>query len=339
VAAGIAALVLSGIAALVLSGCAALVLSGCAKSSTPPRRSAGDASEPATARRAAQPSGRDRARAQPADPKESKRAGSSAGERGKVSHAAYGRLLKRHVQHGLVDYAGWRRSAADRKALRGYLMRLAAVEPAALSGKGDGALSRGAALAFWINAYNASVIRGVMEHLKDDPDYRVSKDGFVFFSKRRYEIAGVKLSLNALEHGVLRGAYGHKDVKALDEPALRRVKRLHAGVLARGEKHVDPRIHFALVCAARGCPPLRPEAYRGDLLDKQLVDQTRSYVNNAKRGAGPQGISAIFHWFVEDFRRTHGSVEAFINKYYRGDASRIAFDKKIHYSWKLNRQK
>jgi hypothetical protein len=310
-----------------LATAASLAVAGCAKSSTPPRRSASDASGPAETGRAAPRAGHAGhagARGAPED------RGRQNAQTAPVSHAAFDRLLKKYVEDGRVAYERWQKSAADRQALDRYLGRLAQADPTALG--------HAAALAFWINAYNASVIRGVLRHVTGDPGYSVSADGFSFFSKRRYEVAGLKLSLNALEHGVLRGAYGHQDVKVLPDAALARVKRYHAGVLAAGQQHVDPRIHFALVCAALGCPPLRAEAYGGPTLEKQLEAQTRAYVNDAKRGASAQGISAIFHWFAQDFQRTHGSVKAFIDKYYRGDASQLAYDKKIHYSWKLNKQ-
>lgn len=89
--------------------------------------------------------------------------------------------------------------------------------------------------------------------------------------------------------------------------------RLNTGVLTLDEvehdilrpRFQDPRVHFAINCAAKSCPPLYPEAFVGDRLDAQLDDATRSFINdpNQYRIEGDTlVVSRIFKWFGEDFK-------------------------------------
>ncbi len=243
-----------------------------------------------------------------------------------VSHAPLGALLGRYVDaRGRVGYKRWMRSASDTKALARYLARLAAVDPSGMP--------RSEQKAFWINAYNANVLRGVMDKLAADSSFVVSRKGFAFFDEVRYKVAGQRLSLNEMENGVLRGDFGHKSLGKTPAPRLALIRGWHKGV-----GKVDPRIHFALVCASVGCPNLRAGAYRGVLLEAQLQADTTAYINDPTKGAGPKGISAIFSWFKKDFLAVGLPPRRFIAKYYKSDISKVRFSKEIKYSWDLNRQ-
>ncbi|MDX1682863.1 MAG: DUF547 domain-containing protein, partial [Phycisphaeraceae bacterium] len=107
----------------------------------------------------------------------------------------------------------------------------------------------------------------------------------------------------------------------------------------------EPRIHFALVCAAIGCPPLRTEAYTGERIDKQLEDQTR-YVHAHPRWfrrTGPDQIhlTRLYDWYGGDFEQIAGSVLAWVGRYQPEVARQIEADnppdiKWLDYDWTLN---
>lgn len=246
-------------------------------------------------------------------------------------HSIFNKLLAKYVDpNGRVNYAAWLTSADDLKALDTYLKSLAGAKTANLA--------QPAALAFWINAYNAATLRGVLNKLPGKKDFSVSDNGFVFFDEAVYPVSRMTVSLNEIENGLLRAGWGHKSLKKTPPTRLARLKSLHKTVLKAGQRHIDPRIHFALVCASVGCPNLRTEAYAGSRLEAQLDDQTRKYINDSTKGANDKGVSSLFHWFAGDFKATHGTVEAFIKKHYKGEMSKLKLKAQINYSWKLNAQ-
>ncbi len=175
--------------------------------------------------------------------------------------------------------------------------------------------SRAEKIAFWINAYNAYTVRLILDH---HPLRSIRKIGWLPGAAFRLPfipmqgLRGDDMSLDDIEHRVLRAEFG------------------------------EPRIHFALVCAARSCPPLRAEAYRAADLDQQLDDQGRRFLgdvakNRLDRAAGTLYLSAIFKWFQPDFE-TSGPLSAFVAPYLDRQASELA-DVEIEfldYDWSLN---
>ena len=172
---------------------------------------------------------------------------------------AWDLLLRRHVVSGLVDYEGFRQ---DRAALDRYIVSLQDVQPSQFG-------SREAQLAFWINAYNANVVKGVLDH------YPIAsvKEVKGFFDRIRYRVAGRELTLNEIE--------------------------------GEGRALGDWRIHFVVVCASSSCPLLRAEAYAADRVDAQLAEQTRQFLGDPQRGMRVEGttlwVSKIFDWYTADF--------------------------------------
>lgn len=162
-------------------------------------------------------------------------------------------------------------------------------------------------LAFHINAYNAWILHEAVEKY---PTKSVRDALFTFFLTNRISVAGVKMSFNRLEKDIIRPRFG------------------------------EPRIHFALNCASRSCPPLRDEPYDAARLDAQLDEQTRLYVNSAN-GVRPEGdgaaLSKIFDWYKEDFGGDAG-VAALLKKYRSGksDFKKISYQ---DYDWGLNETK
>ena len=123
-------------------------------------------------------------------------------------------------------------------------------------------------LAFWINAYNVTVI-----YYLETEFNRVRQDqiGFPLFNTP-YRIARESITLDELE-------------------------KKHSG---RISKFREPRTHFALVCAALSCPPLMNRAYRHDRLWDQLEQRTRLFINDQRFNPLPQ-VSQLFSWYTDEF--------------------------------------
>lgn len=147
-------------------------------------------------------------------------------------------------------------------------------------------------LAFWINIYNTAVIHGVIE-LGLEMSVREFRG---FFNRVAYEIGGFRFSLNEIEHGILRGNQRHP--YGLLKPFRRKDPRLEFIVFPH-----DPRIHFALVCGARSCPPIG--FYEAEQIDFQLQLASESFINSSQVKILPQEgivfISKIFKWYKTDF--------------------------------------
>lgn len=203
----------------------------------------------------------------------------SAAEPAEVDHGLYAALPARHVEYGLVDYDGFKREEA---LLDRYLEELSRVDPERLS--------RQEQFAFYINAYNAWTIKLVLTRW---PRISSIKDlGSWLRSPWKIplvRLAGGLLTLDELEHGILRPRFG------------------------------DPRVHFALNCASRGCPPLAAEPFRGRTLTSQLDRLTADFLNDPARYRLEEPefwVSSLFRWFAEDF--PEGAL-AFYRRHARGE--------------------
>jgi len=147
-------------------------------------------------------------------------------------------------------------------------------------------------LAFWINIYNTAVIHGVIELGLE----KSVKEFSGFFDRVTYKIGSFHFSLNEMEHGILRGNRRHP--YGLLKPFRGKDPRLEFAILPP-----DPRIHFALVCGARSCPPIG--FYEADQIDSQLQLAAESFINSSQVRIFPQEravfISRIFKWYKSDF--------------------------------------
>ena len=214
------------------------------------------------------------------------------------NHGTFDRLLKKYVDaQGRVNYKGFK---SEEKAFNDYLAQLSKNPPTAADSKAE-------QMAFWINAYNAYTIRLIL----DNYPLKSIKDIGEPWKKEFILIGGQKMSLDNIEHGILR------------------------------KKFDDPRIHFALVCASISCPPLRPEAYSAARLNAQLDDQARDFLNNSGKNkitpASAQ-LSSYFDWYKDDWNANGQSVVKWVNKYSKTkiDANtKIGF---MDYNWNLNEQ-
>ena len=165
---------------------------------------------------------------------------------------------------------------------------------------------RGPRLAFWTNIYNTAVIHGVIELGLE----RSVKESPGFFDRITYEIGGFRFSLNEMEHGLLRGNRRHP-YRVL-RPFRERDARLEFAIVP-----LDPRIHFALVCGARSCPPIG--FYEAEQIDFQLELAAMSFINSPQVKILPEEktvfISMIFKWYKIDFGGSDNALLDTLLKY------------------------
>jgi hypothetical protein len=149
-------------------------------------------------------------------------------------------------------------------------------------------------------------------------------------------ISGVRLTLDQLEHAIIRGDFAREGLLEADSQTLGRIRFMHEALRSAGP--LDARIHMALNCAALSCPNLQPSAYLGPQLDAQLDDAAQAFLDNPDKGAGPDGISALFRpdWFEGDFVASSGSVSAFITQLRPEGLSGVDVDSFLNYDWTLN---
>jgi hypothetical protein len=218
-------------------------------------------------------------------------------------------LLQTYVDdQGCVNYRRWQQEATD--DLDAWITTM----PNSLDG-----LAPEASLALLINLYNALTIQQVLRLYPIDsvlpkllglPNWL----GFWrFFSRPIYHLNGTEQSLNGIEHGILRPQFE------------------------------EPRIHFALVCASRGCPILRNEAYWPDIVEAQLETDAHRFIHNPDKvrydpEIGVLYCSKIFKWYGEDFLQVAPSVPDYIGTYLSPTTPLSALTKIEYrpYDWGLN---
>ncbi|MEZ4943536.1 MAG: DUF547 domain-containing protein [Saprospiraceae bacterium] len=183
----------------------------------------------------------------------------------------------------------------DKTALDAYLKTLADNPPA-------DTWSRAEKMAYWINAYNAFTVDLIADH------YPVSSilklDNGKTWDVKRITLGGKKYSLNQIENEILRPQFN------------------------------DARIHFAINCSAKSCPPLLNKAYTAANLERMLEQRTRQFINDAKYNslsAEAASISKIFEWYAADF----GDLRAFLNKYAKVQLNPGATIRYQEYDWGL----
>ena len=223
------------------------------------------------------------------------------------SHDLFDQVLQEHVdKKGRVNYT---KLKANPEKLEAYLDLLAVANPTELSYNGQ--------LVFWVNAYNALVIKGVIDHY---PTTSVRKVKWFngFFSRLKFRVAGKTWTLNQIEHGIIRTEFA------------------------------DPRVHFVLVCASRSCPPLGNRAFSAETIEENLETATFNFVQNPAqvridRAQRRVYLSKIFKWYDDDFEIGYDGVADFLADYLPPEAAEfvLAEGVKFHhldYDWTLNDQ-
>jgi len=229
-----------------------------------------------------------------------------------IDHAPWDALLAAYVvpaDDGVNRFAYARVSAGDRAALETYVRDLARV---AISGH-----DRADQFAYWVNLYNALTVKLVFDHfpVASIRDISISPGLFAAgpWDKKLIEVEGEPVSLNDIEHRILR-------------PIWR-----------------DPRIHYAVNCAAIGCPNLQPQAFTAANTESLLEKAAREYINHP-RGARVEGetleVSSIYVWYREDFGGTDEGVIAHLKRYAEpglaAALSGVAGIDGHRYDWSLN---
>lgn len=218
-----------------------------------------------------------------------------------VDHEPFDALLKTYVnKKGEVAYAKLKGNEEDLAKLDKYIESLA-------ESKFEG--KRRARLAAYINAYNANVIRKVINNYPTESVMKLDN----FFKKEDIKVGGKAMSLDSLENKIIR------------------------------PKFKDPRIHFVLVCAAVSCPKLQRKALTSKNVYSTMERATKAFVPKATTvEENTVKTSKLFEWFKQDFVDKEGSVENYLAKYLPDHAELLKSGKaKIettHYDWALNKQ-
>jgi hypothetical protein len=231
-------------------------------------------------------------------------------------HSLYDAVLKRHVKNGKVNYKTLK---AD-KDFATYLEQLSKANPDALP-------TREEKIAFWINAYNAFTLKLIVDNYPVKSITEISALGkltaFVGDSpwkKEFFTINGRKMSLDKIEHEILRATFK------------------------------EDRIHFAVNCASSSCPILRPEAYTAEKLGEQLNEQAKQFLKDTLRNridikTKTIYLSKIFDWYKDDFIKSAGTLEQYLSQFIDDETIKHMLLNKefkieyMDYDWSLNEAK
>jgi hypothetical protein len=223
--------------------------------------------------------------------------------RAEPDHSALDALLKKFVTpEGGVKYADWKADADSLKALGDYVAWVEGADPSKMSDKQR--------LAFYINAYNATTLKAVLDRYP----LKSVMDTQGFFDGIKHKVAGDSLTLNELEGEKIRKPFG------------------------------EPRIHFVVNCASASCPILRRDALTEDNLEALMDEAAKAYVlQETKVDAAKKTVdtSKIFEWYKDDFTPA-GGVNAFLAKYLPADQAEVVKAATVtthEYGWSLNEAK
>lgn len=231
----------------------------------------------------------------------------------RVDHTTWDVLLKKYVDaSGMVNYQAWKASASDVQLLDQYLNHLSS---ASLTGQTSAPMK----LAFWINAYNAVTIKGILREYPTTSirNHTAKLFGYNIWKDLQLIVEGKPYSLDQMEHDVLR-------------------------------KMGEPQIHFAIVCASIGCPRLLNEAYVPARIDEQMTVNAKAFFGDPTKfrfdaNRNLISLSPILEWFGEDFgnntaeqlRRIAPYVPAAAREFVTRGTANIDY---LDYDWNLNDQ-
>jgi hypothetical protein len=236
-------------------------------------------------------------------------------------------VLQTYVGDDGGRYDALAKDAEALQLLDDYGLILAGARPESMSQPAE-------RIAFWLNAYTAIVLKSLVALVqKNGVDAVVSHDEFAIFTKHRHQIAGFEITLEELEHLVLRGHAEYPDVK--DTPgSIARVLLEHHRLLFPSGRF-DPRVNFALSFGARGFPPMPTKAYRSSTLETLLENRTRAFINDRAYGVNELGISVLFQWFRRDFADNSGSVSTFILAYLDDTNAAFNIHRNLQFDWRV----
>lgn len=218
-------------------------------------------------------------------------------------------ILKRYVsKDGLVNY----KELKEDKEFNRYIEYLSTADT-------DKLPSNDHRLAFWINAYNAFVLKGVIDEYPIKSVLDVGWLPHSFFIRKTFKTKHGNITLRELENKKLR------------------------------EVFQEPRVHFAINCASMSCPKLLTETYKADKLEQQFEMQASSFINDKSKNYLDKenrilSLSSIFKWYKDDFIQNGEKIEAYIARYLNPDDAEFIRNntvaiKYLDYNWGLNEQK
>jgi len=198
------------------------------------------------------------------------------------AYKQYNQLLKSNVKDGLANYKSIKENP---ESFNSYLDTLEKVDESTFN-----KWSEEQRLTYLINLYNAATIKLIVDNYPVKSIRDINKEGQGPWKLEVVNLFGEKISLDYLEHEIIRQNYN------------------------------EPRVHFALVCAAVGCPKLPSQSFIASKLDEQLAERTRLFLlekdkNYIDENQKTVYLSSIFEWFAQDFNKTHGSVLGFVKEY------------------------
>ena len=163
--------------------------------------------------------------------------------------------------------------------------------------------------AFYINTYNITVIKAIINNYPTKGPMEIKG----FFDAKKYTVNAASVTLNEIENDIIRKTYN------------------------------DARIHFALVCGAKSCPPIPAYAFKAAKLDSQLEQLTKQSIQNTSftkvdTKANKASVSMLFNWYKDDFIKSKGSIVAFLNAYLAKPLPTTATVENYTYDWALNGQ-
>ena len=227
-----------------------------------------------------------------------------------INHSAWTTFLGSYVTSGadgLNRVAYNRITAEDKQGLEAYIHTLEAIDVPRYN--------RNEQFAFWANLYNAVTVNLVIDAYPVTSIRKIKSGAFSFgpWAKKRIQVGRHALSLDDVEHGILRASWR------------------------------DPRIHYALNCASVSCPNLALQAYSGQTLGHALDASARAYINHPRGAQIEQGqltVSSIYEWYVQDFGNSDQGVIQHLQQFAEGAfAQELASVQKISghgYDWSLN---
>lgn len=227
-----------------------------------------------------------------------------------LSHAQWQLILDTYLRSntasGVNLFAYQSVTPADKKKLKAYLDTLQAIDPRTLNKREQ--------LSYWINLYNALTIDVVLDEypIESIKNIRSLTSLFGPWDKNLAKVMGEKLSLNDIEHGILRPIWQ------------------------------DPRIHFAVNCASIGCPNLQAQAFTAENTEDLMESAAGEFINHP-RGVTVESdrvvLSSIFDWYGSDFGADQDEIIEYLADFYEGDdVEQLEATEKVdfNYNWQLN---
>lgn len=224
-----------------------------------------------------------------------------------IDHSDWDTLLKNYItdnkENGINRFDYKNVTAADNKLLNSYLENMQNLKITSYA--------KNEQMAYWINLYNALTIKVILEKYPLKSIKNI--DGIGPWKKKRLTIEGEKISLDDIEHRILRPIWQ------------------------------DSRVHYAVNCASLGCPNLQNVAFTSNNLEKLLEKGAFEFINH-KRGVNFKGkklvLSSIYNWFKTDFGNNTDDLLKHLIKSAKPELKQKLqdFKGKIQYAydWKLN---